>query len=72
MNEIFRINMDKVDTGKIKLSLVYRAKYRVGKFHVPPLLVVPHPKNRGGDPVKSLRTMQLTATIIEGYYDSIN
>ena len=31
------------------------------------MLVVPHPKNRGGDPVKSLRTMQLTAIIVEGY-----
>ena len=33
-------------------------------------MVVPHPKNRGGDPVKSLRTMQLSANIAEGY-DSI-
>ena len=33
-----------------------------------PLLVVPHPKNRGGDPVKSLRTMQLNAIVaVEGY-----
>ena len=31
------------------------------------MLVVPHPKNRGGDAVKSLRTMQLTASIAEGY-----
>ena len=31
------------------------------------MLVVPHPKNRGGDAVKSLRTMQLTASIADGY-----
>ena len=42
-------------------------KYRLHKKKVPPMLVVPHPKNRGGDPVKSLRTMQLTAIIVEGY-----
>ena len=33
-----------------------------------PMLVVPHPKNRGGDPVKSLRTMQLNAAVtVEGF-----
>ena len=32
------------------------------------MLVVPHPKNRSGDPVKSLRTMQSNATLgVEGY-----
>ena len=36
-----------------------------------PLLVVPHPKNRGGDPVKSLRTMQLNATVAVAGYDPI-
>ena len=56
-------------TAKIKLSICYRAKYRVEvKKVMSPMLVVPHPKNRGGDPVKSLRTMQLVATVaVEGY-----
>jgi len=54
---------------KIKQSICFRAKYRVDpKKVMSPLLVVPHPKNRGGDPVKSLRTMQLNATVaVEGY-----
>ena len=59
-----------MDTSqKIKQSLCLRAKYRVyPKKVLSPLLVVPHPKNRGGDPVKSLRTMQLNATVaVEGY-----
>ena len=62
--------MEQCDNGQIKKSLALRAKYRVYKRKVPPMLVVPHPKNRGGDPVKSLRTMQLTAVIVDGY-DSI-
>ena len=61
---------EKCDSGQIRLSLVFRAKYRIGKRKVHPMLVVPHPKNRGGDSVKSLRTMQLTAVIVDGY-DSI-
>ena len=36
-----------------------------------PWLVVPHPKNRGGEPVKSLRTKQLTGTLAEEGYDPI-
>ena len=45
-------------------------KYRLHKKKVPPMLVGPHPENRGGGTVTSLRTMQLTAAIIDGY-DSI-
>ena len=59
--------VEKCDNGIIKHSLALRAKYRLRKTRVPPMLVVPHPKNRGGDAVKSLRTMQLTASIAEGY-----
>ena len=33
--------------------------------------MVPHPKNRGGDPVKSLRTMQLNGTVAVEGYDTI-
>ena len=53
----------------IKQSICFRAKYRVcPKNVISPLSVVPHPKNRGGDPVKSLRTMQLNGTLaVEGY-----
>ena len=59
--------VEKCHNGIIKHSLCLRAKYRLRKTRVPPMLVVPHPKNRGGDAVKSLRTMQLTASIAEGY-----
>ena len=58
-----------VDTEKIKISLYYRAKYRISKTIVYPPLVVPHPRRCGGT-VTSLRTMQLTASIINKY-DSI-
>jgi len=55
-------------TQIIKQNLCFRAKYRVDpKKVISPLSVVPHPKNRGGDPVKSLRTMQLNGTLtVEG------
>ena len=57
---------------QIKQSICFRAKYRVDpKKVMSPLLVVPHPKNRGGDPVKSLRTMQLNATVALAGYDPI-
>ena len=56
-------------TQIIKQSICFRAKYRVDeKKVISPLQVVPHPRNRGGDPVKSLRTMQLNGTLtVEGY-----
>ena len=53
----------------IKKGIALRAKYRVEQGDTPtikvfaPPLVVPHGKNRGGDPVKSLRTRQLSGTI---------
>ena len=63
----------------IKQSLCFRAKYRVKRegsegialVVLPPLSVVPHPKNRGGDPVNSLRTMQLNGTVAKEGYDRI-
>ena len=61
-------------TQIIKQSIAYRAKYRVEfltKKTYSPLLVVPHPKNRGGDPVKSLCTMLLNGTITDAGYDPI-
>ena len=36
-----------------------------------PLLIVPHPKNRGGDPVKSLITMSLIGAILGEGYDTV-
>ena len=62
------------DAQLIKRSIAWRAKYRKGqgpgpcikKF--PPSMCVPHPCNRGGDPVVSLRTRQLGNTMgTEGY-----
>ena len=58
-------------TQIIKQSLCFRAKYKVGKKVMSPLLVVPHPRNRGGEPVKSLRTMQLNGTVVKAGYDSV-
>ena len=50
------------DTQMIKRSIILRAKYRLEQgpgptYRVlPPQIVVPHPRNQGGGPVKSLRT----------------
>ena len=49
----------------IKQSIALRAKYRKGQGPTPcikmfsPALAVPHPRNRGGDPVVSMRTKEL-------------
>ena len=61
-------------TQIIKQCICFRAKYRVdgdSKRVIYPLSVVPHPKNRGGDSVKSLRTMQLTGTLVVEGYDPV-
>ena len=59
-------------TRMIKQSICFRAKYRVDeKKLMSPMLVVPHPKNRGGDAVKTLRTKQLIATVVVEGYDPI-
>ena len=59
-------------TQIIKQSICFRAKYRVDpKKVISPFSVVPHPQNRGGDPVKSLRTMQLIGTVTAEGYDPI-
>ena len=53
------------DVQVIKQSIAYRAKYRKGQGPTPcvkiftPALAVPHPRNRGGDPVVSMRTREL-------------
>ena len=49
----------------IKQSIAFRAKYRKDQGPAPcirifsPALAVPHPSNRGGDPVVSMRTKEL-------------
>ena len=59
-------------TQIIKKSICFRAKYRTdSKKVISPLSVVPHPKNRGGDPVKSLRTMELNGTVTKEGYDPV-
>ena len=65
------------DTQIIKTSIAYRAKYRLGQGPEPtimmmaPGLAVPHPKNRGGDPVVSLRTKQLAGFIANAGFDAV-
>lgn len=60
----------------IKQAIALRAKYRLGQGDAPtyktlaPALVVPHFRNRGGDPVKSLRTRQLSGIIANDGCDS--
>ena len=59
-------------TQLIKQSIAYRAKYRIdGKRLIGVLSVVPHPRSRSGDPVKSLRTMQLNGTVAKEGYDPV-
>ena len=55
-----------------KLSIAYRYKYRVeGPTRLSALDLVPHPKNRGGDSVKSLHTRLINGMIIEHGFDPI-
>ena len=67
----------KADTQLIKKSIAFRAKYRLEQGSEPtmrlfaPPLAVPHPKNRGGDPVKSLRTIQLSGSIVQDGCDVV-
>ena len=60
-------------TQIIKRSICIRAKYRVreGKQKYIPSLVVPHPVNRGGDPIAPTRTRQLSGDIADDGYDGI-
>ena len=65
------------DPQIIKRSIAYRAKYRAEGGEEPffknysPLQVVPHPTNRGGVPVTSLRTKQLIGTIVKEACDDV-
>jgi len=58
------------DTGVIKRSCVFKAKYRKREtVYISHLNVVPHPLNRGGDPVKVLRCSALTNDIAKYGWD---
>ena len=57
----------------IKRCIAWRAKYRLEQGPGPtyrvlsPHIVVPHPRNQGGDLVKSLRTKELSRTgLVDG------
>ena len=64
-----------VDTQIIKKGLAWRAKYRLNNTegpnyrHFSPGLAVPHPQNRAGDPVRSMRTKQLCDIIAKEGFD---
>ena len=59
-------------TQIIKRSIALRAKYRVReKIKISPWLALTHPQTRGGDPIKSIRTKQLTGTIATEGYDAV-
>ena len=51
-------------TMVIKKSCVFRAKFQIAvDLYIPPLQMVPHPMNRGGDPCKTLRCRSITSDI---------
>ena len=60
-------------TQLIKRSIQYRAKYRVpgGKKAAIPDMVVPHFKNRGGDPMAPTRLRELGGILVVEGYDLI-
>ena len=65
------------DTQMIKKSIVFRAKYRLEQGPgrtlrvLSPQIVVPHPRNRGVHSVKSLRTNELSGTILNDGCDPL-
>ena len=66
-------NMDGEQTQQIKKMIQYRVKYRVssGKKRYCPGRVVPHPANRGGDPMALARLRELGGTLTLEGYDSV-
>ena len=65
--------MPSEQTQLIERSICFRAKYRVRveKRRYPPSHVVPHPKNRGGDPMAPTRLRQLGGNLVHEGYDLI-
>ena len=69
------MNDDVPDRKVIKASLAWRAKYRTRRQaprqNLKCCQLVPHPKNRGGEPIRATRTRTLTIDILESGYDPI-
>ena len=65
--------MDSEKTQLIKQMIQFRAKYRVpgGKRRYCPGRVVPHPSNRGGDPMAPTRLRELGGTLTIVGYDRV-
>eukprot|EP00959_Pyramimonas_sp_CCMP1952_P041230 862443-Pyramimonas_sp.AAC.1 len=64
--------MPESNADVIKQPIAFRARFRFeSKKVVPPFEVVPHPVNRGGDPVNLLRTQELIRSIFKDGYDPI-
>ena len=64
----------KMSTGQtqiIKRSIQYRVKYRASKKKSQPGVGVPHPKNRGGDPMTPTRLRELAGDLVRDGYDVI-
>lgn len=59
----------KPEIGIIKRALAWRAKYKLRTERVPPGLVVPHPKNRGGEPMAPLRVQELFEGVHKDGFD---
>ena len=59
-------------TQQIKVALQLRAKYNhISEKYFHPYAVVPHPQNRGGDPMKKLRLMSITSHICANGVDPV-
>ena len=61
------------DSKVIKASLAYRGKYK-SKRNPPRMVlqcgqIVPHPKARGGEPIRTTRTKTLAGDIVYNDYD---
>ena len=61
-----------IQTQIIKESLAYRAKYVVAEERLLNIFqVVPHPQNRGGDPIKQKRCKELSAKLVKDGVDPV-
>ena len=59
-------------TQEMKVALELRAKYEnTSKRYFHPNAVVPHPANRGGDPMKELRLMSITSHLCANGADPV-
>ena len=59
-------------TQIIKQSICYRAKYEIwAEQYYAPFRVVPHPQQRGGDPIKPKKCRELTGQLVADGVDPI-